>query len=138
MADYRAVTMPTACVNITFGRAFSVWFQSISIRVKESTLANYQLKADKHILPVYRDYNITEINANFIYQFIKGKQDSELSNRYITDILVLMKSVFKYAARTSICADHSCRRTSCLIALIAVAFDSISFPPVSNELQLTP
>ena len=76
MADYRAVTMPTACVNITFGRAFSEWFQSISIRVKESTLANYQLKADNHILPVYRDYNITEINANSIYQFIKGKQDS--------------------------------------------------------------
>ncbi|WP_294476771.1 site-specific integrase [uncultured Ruminococcus sp.] len=100
MADFRALAMPTACVDITFGEAFSEWFQSISIRVKESTLANYLLKADKHILPVYRDCNITEINDNSIYQFIKDKQVSGLSNRYITDILVLMKSVFKYAART--------------------------------------
>ena len=100
MANFRAVTMPAACVDITFGTAFSEWFQSISIRVKESTLANYLLKADKHILPVYRNCNITEVNANSIYQFIKDKQYSGLSNRYITDILVLMKSVFKYAART--------------------------------------
>ena len=40
MADFRAVTMPTASVRINFGTAFSEWFQSISIRVKESTLAN--------------------------------------------------------------------------------------------------
>ncbi len=85
MADFRAVTMPTACVDITFGTAFSEWFQSISIRVKESTLANYLLKADKHILPVYAGANITGIEQRSIYQFIKEKQDSGLSNRYITD-----------------------------------------------------
>ncbi|MBP7188246.1 MAG: site-specific integrase [Ruminococcus sp.] len=100
MADYRAVAMPTARVYITFGAAFSEWFQSISIRVKESTLANYLLKAKKHILPVYANKDITNIEQGSIYQFIKSKQDCGLSNRYITDILVLMKSVFKYAART--------------------------------------
>ena len=35
-----------------------------------------------------------------IYQFIRKKEDSGLSNRYISDIPVLMKSVFKYAVRT--------------------------------------
>lgn len=100
MAQFRAESISASCVSITFGTAFSEWFQSISIRVKESTLANYLLKADKHILPVYENCNITDIQQKSIYQFIKDKQDSGLSNRYITDILVLMKSVFKYAART--------------------------------------
>ena len=44
--------------------------------------------------------DITGIKQSNIYQFIRKKQDSGLSNRYISDILVLMKSVFKYAVRT--------------------------------------
>ena len=54
----------------------------------------------KHILPVYANDDITDIKQSNIYQFIRKKQDSGLSNRYISDILVLMKSVFKYAVRT--------------------------------------
>lgn len=100
MTEFRAETIGTATVSKTFSEIFEEWFQSISIRVKESTLANYMLKAGKHILPVYASEDITNIKQSHIYQFIREKQDSGLSNRYITDILVLMKSVFKYAART--------------------------------------
>ncbi len=100
MAEFRAEMIDSIPISKTFSDIFGEWFQSISIRVKESTLANYTLKANKHILAVYSDMNITNINQSSIYQFIKDKQDAGLSNRYITDILVLMKSVFKYAART--------------------------------------
>lgn len=103
MTAFREQMMePTETVSLckTFSEVFDEWFQTISIRVKESTLANYTLKADKHILPVYGEMGITEIQPSSIYKFIKSKQDSGLSNRYIIDILVLMKSVFKYAVRT--------------------------------------
>lgn len=53
-----------------------------------------------NILLVYSYKDITDIKQSSIYQFIRDKQNAGLSNRYITDILVLMKSVFKYAART--------------------------------------
>lgn len=57
-------------------------------------------KQKRHILFVYSCKDITDIKQSSIYQFIRDKQDAGLSNRYNTDILVLMKSVFKYAART--------------------------------------
>ncbi len=100
MTEFRREINPLSNVSLTFGAAFDEWFESNSIRTKESTQANYRLKAQKHILPVFADENITAITQKFIYQFIKDKQASGLSNRYITDILVLMKSVFKYASRT--------------------------------------
>ena len=100
MAEFRTELHSETCISITFSDAYAEWFDSISIRVKKSTLANYTLKAEKHILPVYGGEDITSIQQNSIYQFIRDKQDAGLSNRYITDILVLMKSVFKYAART--------------------------------------
>jgi len=100
MTDYRERLVETVAVCKTFSEVFDEWFQSISIRVKDSTLANYVLKAEKHILPVFANDDITDIKQSNIYQFIRKKQDSGLSNRYISDILVLMKSVFKYAVRT--------------------------------------
>lgn len=100
MTDYRERIVETAAVCKTFSEVFDEWFQSISIRVKDSTLENYVLKAEKHILSVYANDDITDIKQSNIYQFIRKKQDSGLSNRCISDIPVLMKSVFKYAVRT--------------------------------------
>lgn len=42
------------------------------------------------------------------------------------------------ACCASICADHSCSRTSCLSAASTVVFVSILNPPVSNLLQHAP
>ena len=85
MTDYRERIVETAAVCKTFSVVFDEWFKSISIRVKDSTLANYVLKAEKHILPVFANDDITDIKQSNIYQFIRKKQDSGLSNRYISD-----------------------------------------------------
>ena len=94
MAVFRREINPLSNVSLTFGAAFDEWFAANAIRTKESTQANYRLKAEKHILPVFAGANITDITQKSIYQFIKDKQDSGLSNRYITDIIILMKSLF--------------------------------------------
>ncbi len=100
MEKFKAsLTQPTE-KHLTLSSVFTEWFQFISYRVKASTLANYLLKSNKHIIPAFGKQNIAEIAQTSIYQFIRDKQNSGLSNRYITDILILMKSVFKYAART--------------------------------------
>ena len=67
-------------------------------RIKESTTANYKLKADKHILPEFGYRLISEIVPSDIYSFIRKKQTDGLSNRYISDIIIMMKSIFKYGA----------------------------------------
>lgn len=84
--------------TITVVQLFNEWFQSIIHRVKESTAANYQLKANKHILPEFGSCQISSVTPSVIYDFIRKKQLSGLSNRYISDILIMMKSIFKYAS----------------------------------------
>lgn len=100
MDDYRASQFVPTAQGLSFSTVFTEWLHSISYRIKESTLANYLLKADKHILTVFGNEDTFQISQNSICQFISDKRNSGLSNRYITDILILMKSVFKYASRT--------------------------------------
>lgn len=100
MDNYRASQLIPITEKLSFSAVFNEWLHSISYRIKESTRANYLLKADKHILPAFGNDNISEISQKSICKFISDKRNSGLSNRYIIDILILMKSVFKYAART--------------------------------------
>ena len=85
---------------MTMRTLYSEWYHSILHRVKESTAANYAMKANKHILPVFGEMRVGSITANNIYEFITDKQQAGFSPRYIADMVILMKSVFKYAVRT--------------------------------------
>lgn len=80
----------------TVRQIFSEWFHSVRHRVKESTAANYRMKAEKHVLPAFSNMRADEITESDIYSFIESRQKSGLSNRYISDILIMMKSVYKY------------------------------------------
>ena len=79
---------------------FYEWFKSIQYHVKESTQANYKMKADKHILPYFGEKSIDSIVQDDIYAFIADRRKKGLSDRYITDIIILMKVIFKFAVRT--------------------------------------
>ena len=83
-------------ISITYSQLYMEWEQANRYRIKESTASNYTLKAEKHILPAFGDREIMDISAADIYGFIRQKQEEKLSNRYISDILILMKSVFKF------------------------------------------
>lgn len=69
-------------------------------RLKESTYANYKMKAEKHIIPALGEKRCCFLGTNDIIDFIGSKTRSELSARYVADILVLLKSIFRLAART--------------------------------------
>lgn len=75
----------TNCTK-TISSLFAEWYNSAKHRVKESTSANYSMKATKHILPNFGDKNISDICSNDVYDFIELKQKEGLSNRYISDI----------------------------------------------------
>ncbi len=75
------------------------WFYITKNRIKESTAANYRMKLDKHILPYFGDKNCNTLAAKDVYSFIEGKIKSGLSARYIADIIVVMKSIYRYAYR---------------------------------------
>ena len=91
---------PQGYCTLTVAELFSEWHRSILHRVKESTAANYTMKADKHILPAFGDMPVSILTADSIYDFIAEKQKAGFSPRYIADIVILMKTIFKYAVRT--------------------------------------
>ena len=76
------------------------WLHTVSARLKESTKANYRMKLEKHIIPEFGGRQCCLMKAKEIYTFVEKKLKSGLSARYVSDILVLLKSLFKYASRT--------------------------------------
>lgn len=96
MKEVRSSEMTADC-SVTVKALSEEWFSAFKHRVKESTLANYRLKLEKHILPSFGKNCLSTIKSEDIYRFIDNKQKDGLSNRYIADILIVMKSIFKYA-----------------------------------------
>ena len=75
------------------------WLGVMSSRLKISTLANYRMKMEKHIVPLFGGLLTTEMTSHAVQMFIDRKLKEGLSARYVCDIVVLLKSVFKYAQR---------------------------------------
>ena len=86
--------------TVTVAEVFEEWYQTIRNRIKESTAANYSMKAQKHIIPNFGDMQITELTTSTVNKFIDMKLSEGLSSRYVADIIILMKSIFKYASAT--------------------------------------
>lgn len=80
--------------SLTVMQLFSEWHQSIRHKVKESTAANYYMKANKHILPAFGYKSAENLTDSEIYAFIESKQQAGLSNRYISDMLIVMSLMF--------------------------------------------
>ena len=91
---------PQGYCCLTMRELFSEWYRSIQHHVKESTAANYSMKAEKHILPAFSKKIVSKITADDVYEFINTKKKANFSPRYIADIVILMKTIFKYAVRT--------------------------------------
>ena len=99
MLDYQTVQHQAAVTEMTVRELSSEWMYVTRNRIKESTAANYRMKLDKHILPAFGERNIAVLAAKDIYAFIESKLKSGLSARYVTDIIVLLKSIYRYACR---------------------------------------
>ena len=88
-----------AVTEMTVKELVTEWLYVQSARLKESTAANYRMKAEKHILPNFGDIQCCLLKAKDVYAFVEQKLKEGLSARYLTDIIVLLKSIFRYASR---------------------------------------
>ena len=85
--------------EITVREITAEYLSAMKPRLKESTYANYKMKAEKHIIPALGEKQCCFLGTNDITDFIDSKTRSGLSARYVADIIVLLKSIFRYAAR---------------------------------------
>lgn len=83
--------------NISVKKVYTEWLDAVVNRVKESSFANYKLKFEKHILPEFGDMSCTELSAGTINTFIKRKLIDGLSTSYVRDIIIVLKTMLKYA-----------------------------------------
>jgi len=85
--------------NLTVGILFEEWLCSAKLRIKSSTYANYRMKAEKHISPEFGGLRYENLSASMIQDFIQKKISSGLSAKYVSDIVIVFKTMAKYISR---------------------------------------
>ena len=90
---------PHVTCQMTVKELFSEWLSAIKLRVKTSTFANYLMKVEKHILPVFGGMKYDMLTVQMLNNFIQEKLDSGLSAKYVSDIVIVFKSMSKYSAK---------------------------------------
>lgn len=72
MAEISRNEQPTGKCHKTVDALFNEWFRSVQHLVKESTSANYVMKAEKHILPIFGNKLVSSIAPNETLQYHLG------------------------------------------------------------------
>lgn len=81
------------------------WFELLKPQLKESSIVKYTNILNLHLLPEFSTLEITEISRNNVSTFINkllvsgGQKDTGLSPKTVTDILSVLKSIFRYATQ---------------------------------------
>ena len=99
LAARECVAVPADLTEMTVKELTIEYISTIRPRLKESSEANYRLKSEKHIIPAFGNMKCCLLKAKDVYGFIENKLKNGLSARYVADIVVLLKSVYRYASR---------------------------------------
>lgn len=89
--------------NITYGKWLDDWLICKKVIVKESSYIRYRNTIDNHIRPELGKYPVSKISSELIENFIiKKSQNGKLSggglsNKSLSDIMVIIKETFKFA-----------------------------------------
>ncbi len=85
--------------RMTVKELFSEWLPAAKLRVKSSTYANYKMKVEKHILPEFGGMRYDTLTVQMLNNFIQEKLYSGLSAKYVSDIIIVFKTMVKYSAK---------------------------------------
>lgn len=86
---------------ITFGEGVTEWLKEMEQTQKVSTAANYRLKAQKYLIPYFKEISFSQITPEMIDDFKSSLLHLGLSKKYLSDILSCFKVLMNY-----ICAAY--------------------------------
>ena len=95
----KSLYFPRDKCHFTVKELFAEWMSAVKLRVKSSTYANYQMKIDKHILPVFGGMRYDMLTVQMLNMYIQDKLDTGLSAKYVSDIMIVFKTMAKYIAK---------------------------------------
>ena len=93
----KSVDSTATLCPLTVKELFGIWIGRQKYCVKESTLANYAMKVNKHILPALGSCKYEKLTANMLNDFISAKLAQSLSPKYVSDTVTLIKTVCRFA-----------------------------------------
>lgn len=96
---------PMSVCSLTVNQIIIEWLNMKKLKVKESTISNYAFKANKHLLNFFGAMKLSELSPKTVYDFIQNKLNDGLSAKYISDMIVILKSIAKYAAKIYHCSN---------------------------------
>lgn len=105
IAIHSSAEKPISVCNLTVERIFAEWLNVKRLKVKESTIANYIFKANKHLFAYFGSVKFSELSPKSVYDFIQHKLSDGLSAKYVSDIIVILKNITKYAAKSYHCLN---------------------------------
>ncbi|MDE6834961.1 MAG: site-specific integrase [Ruminococcus sp.] len=95
----------TPC-SLTVEILLNEWLNMKKLSVKESTIANYVFKINRHLKPFFSGLKFSLLSPKIVYDFIAEKKSEGLSAKYISDMIVILKSMAKYTAKTYHCTNE--------------------------------
>ena len=95
-----SITTPFAACRLTVKELFDEWLSAVKLRVKPSTYANYLMKVEKHILPEFGGLRYDSLTVQMLNSFVQKKLDAGLSAKYVSDIIIVFKTMAKFIAKT--------------------------------------
>ena len=108
LAEKKSESRQECCkCSSTFAEIAAKWCDNIKKSVKESTYVNYITKLDKHVLPAFGNWKYDKLTKQHFVDFVEKKLKSQLSPKYVSDILSVVKSITKYARQTFNYADRA-------------------------------
>lgn len=93
-------------VSKTIAELSDEWIAIRSAQVKESTLANYKMKLEKHIIPFLGELYPEQIDPRCLSEFVEKEHSSGLCSKYIADLIVVLKCVLRYSKAQYGTQDH--------------------------------
>lgn len=83
--------------KLTFGEISQKWYAAKRNTVKNSSLNTYEIKLNKHILPVFGSMIYDNITSVDFDSFIQKLTAEKLSRSYIADIFFVVRSICLFA-----------------------------------------
>lgn len=90
---------PTITKKLNMNEVYNLYIESIQFNVKISTISNYSNLYHTHIGKHFGGYLIHKISNDMINEFITKKLSENLSSKFVSDIVCLLKSILNYATR---------------------------------------
>ena len=99
------VTISNVESGLTVKELFAEWLSAKLTQTKASTYANYAFKVEKHLIPAFGSLKMEKLSPSKVYDFIMEKRNKGLSNKYISDLIIVLKNMTRYAARVHHCVN---------------------------------